>query len=137
MHTIEIEHINQLDYVKIYINTDLVAENINCKKIVVAITNPPPIQVAIEFFPFKIKPIVRVDNFLLDYWLANIKLWDHQLEFNISKTFYEDYKNKNIDGRIASLTKEQQNIEHFWDKYIGIDNLNPDLVDKIKNLINR
>ena len=80
---------------------------------------------------------MRVDNFLLDYWLANIKLWDHQLEFNISKTFYGDYKNKNIDGRIASLTKEQQNIEHFWDKYIGIDNLHPDLVDKIKNLINR
>jgi hypothetical protein len=137
MHTIEIEHISELDYVKIYINTDLVAENINCKKILIAITDTLPVQVAIDFFPFKIKPIVRVDNFLLDYWLADIKLWDHRLEFNITETFYEDYKNKNIAGRIASLTKEQQNIEHFWDKYIGINNLHSDLVDKIKNLINK
>ena len=135
--SIELAYVKPLDYIKIYCDDILVAENYDCNFLKFSTELALPSKITINFSPFKIKPIVRVDNFLLDYWLADIKLCDHQLEFNISKTFYEDYKNKNINGRIASLTKEQQDIEHFWDKYIGINNLHSDLVDKIKNLINK
>ena len=45
------------------------------------------------------------------------------------------YKNKDINGRIAHLSDDQKNIDHFYDKYIGINNLHPELVTEIKELI--
>lgn len=137
MNTIEIAHVANFDHVKIYINTQLVTEQYNCASVACDIPHEFPFTVSVEFFPFKIKPIVRYNNFMLDYWLADIVLQDHKLELSIKETFYQDYKNKNINGRIASLPMEQQNIEHFWDKYIGINNLHPDLIDEIKHLINK
>ena len=48
-----------------------------------------------------------------------------------------DYKNKNIQGRIDSLSDTQKSVDHFWDKYIGINNLHPDIVQRIKNRLNQ
>jgi hypothetical protein len=135
MNTIEIAHATNFDLVKIYLNTELVTEQSNCTSVTVDIALKYPFTVTVEFFPFKIKPIVRYNNFMLDYWLANIALQDHKLDLIITETFYQDYKNKNINGRIASLSLDQQNIEHFWDKYIGINNLHPDLTNEVKHLI--
>jgi hypothetical protein len=72
---------------------------------------------------------------MLDYWLANIQLFDHELKFTITDTFFQDYKNKNIQGRIDSLSESQKDSDHYWDKYIGINNLHPDIVQQIKKLI--
>lgn len=137
MNTIEVAHTTKFDYVKIYVNTELLIEQYNCASVACDINCKFPFIVSVEFFPFKIKPIVRYNNFMLDYWLADIYLQDHKLELTIKETFYQDYKNKNINGRIASLPPEQQNIEHFWDKYIGINNLHPDLTNEVKYLIDR
>jgi len=133
MNTLEIKH--KFDHVKVYINDDLVEEKYNCDGITYTLDQLLPLKITIEFFPFNIKPIIRFNDFMLDYWLADILLQDHQLEFTVSETFYQDYKNKNINGRIASLPTDQQHVEHFWDKYVGINNLHPDLVKEIKNLI--
>ena len=133
MNTLEIKH--KFDHVKVYINDDLVEEKYNCDGITYTLDQLLPLKITIEFFPFNIKPIIRFNDFMLDYWLADILLQDHQLEFTVSETFYQDYKNKNINGRIASLPTHQQHTEDLWDKYIGIDNLHPDLVNEIKNLI--
>lgn len=137
MNTIEVAHTTNFDHVKIYVNSELVTEQYNCANIVCDIDYEFPFVISVEFFPFKIKPIVRYNNFMLDYWLADIYLQDHKLDLTIKETFYLDYKNKNINGRIASLPLEQQNIEHFWDKYIGINNLHPDLTNEVKHLINK
>jgi|LakMenEpi03Aug12_release.lakeMendotaPanAssembly.Ray.scaffolds.fasta_scaffold334326_2 hypothetical protein len=136
MNTVEIEYPAGIDLVKIYISTQLVVERKDCRCVEFSFDDKLPVHIAVEFFPFKIKPIVRFNGFLLDYWLANIQLWDHRLEFTVSKTFYQDYKDKNIAGRIASLSTEHQAIEHFWDKFIGINNLHPELTEEIKKLIN-
>ncbi len=133
MNTLEIKH--KFDHVKVYINDDLVEEKYNCDGITYTLDQLLPLKITIEFFPFNIKPIIRFNDFMLNYWLADILLQDHQLEFTVSETFYQDYKNKNINGRIASLPTDQQHVEHFWDKYVGINNLHPDLVKEIKNLI--
>jgi hypothetical protein len=137
MNTIEVEHPAEFEMAKIYISTELSVERSCCRCVEFSFDNELPVHVAVEFFPFKIKPIVRFNGFLLDYWLADIQLWDHRLEFTISKTFYQDYKDKNIAGRIASLPPEHQAIEHFWDKFIGINNLHSDLTEEIKKLINK
>lgn len=135
MNIIEIEHSTPFEQIKIYVNTELVKEDFNCQ--VIKFNIDVPVDIVIDFKPYKIKPIIRFNNFMLDYWLANIRLQDHQLKFAVNSTFYQDYKNKNIDGRISSLPPEQQNVEHFWDKYIGINNLHPELVAEIKNLLKK
>jgi len=137
MTTIEIESLNEFTQVKVYVNTKLVVEQTNCKSLTYNIDQPLPADIDIEFQPFKIRPIVRLDNFLLDYWLANIILQDHKLSIRVTDTFFQDYKNKNIEGRIASLPLEQKNSEQFWDNYIGVNNLYPELTNEIKELINK
>jgi hypothetical protein len=135
MNYIELSNLTNIEYIKINVDQQVVAENYNCKSLGAKINQLPAI-VNIEFRPFKIKPIVRYNNFMLDYWLANIQLFDHQLEFTITETFFQDYKNKNIQGRINSLSEDQKKLDHYWDKYIGVNNLHPELVQQIKNFIN-
>jgi hypothetical protein len=135
MNFIEIAGRTNMEYVKISVNQQIVSERHDCKTLTGAIISLPAI-VNVEFQPFKIKPIVRYNNFMLDYWLADIQLFDHQLEFAITETFFQDYRNKNIQGRIDSLTESQKNLDHYWDKYVGVNNLHPEIVQKIKNFIN-
>jgi hypothetical protein len=136
MNCVEIASLTNLEYVKISINQQIVLETHNCKTLNCKIVTLPA-TVNVEFRPLKIRPIVRYNNFMLNYWLAGIQLFDHQLEFTITETFFQDYKNKNIQGRIDSLTESQKKLDHYWDKYVGIDNLHPEIVQKIKSLISK
>ena len=134
MNYIEIALHNNIEHIKIIANHQLISEAYNCSALT-AVIDTLPACVEVEFQPFKIKPIVRYNNFMLDYWLANIQLFDHKLEFTITDTFFQDYKNKNIQGRIDSLSDSQKGVDHYWDKYIGINNLHPSIVQQIKQLI--
>ena len=134
MNTLEISSSTKFDHIKIFLNQHLVKEQSDCCSIVVDIDDLPT-DVSVEFTPFKLKPLIRYNNFMINYWLADILLQDHKLEFCITENFYQDYKNKDINGRIAHLSEDQKNIEHFYDKYIGINNLHPELVAEIKELI--
>ena len=84
------------------------------------------------FHPFKISPMLRVDGFLINYWLAGIQQQDHRLDFDIGPDFFKWYRDKDRQGRLSSLSNEQKRDEHFSDKYIGIDNLHADLVGEIR-----
>jgi len=64
-------------------------------------------------------------------------LYDHQLEFDVDIGFFQKYRQKNLQGRIDSLTEDQKKMDHFWDKYIGINNLHPELVQEIQDLITK
>ena len=136
MNYIEIASLTNLEYAKININQRTVLETHDCKTLTYTIVELPA-KINVEFRPFKIKPIVRYNNFMLDYCLAGIQLFDHQLEFTITETFFQDYKNKNIQGRIDSLTESQKKLDHYWDKYVGIDNLHPEILQKIKSVISQ
>lgn len=123
-----------MDVVGIKSNNSLLIEEYNCNQLHTSLADLPA-AVEIWFQPYKVKPIVRYNNFMLDYWLANIDIYDHKIEFSVSKNFFADYKNKNMQGRIDSLSEQQKSIDHYWDKYIGINNLHPELVAEIKKLI--
>ncbi len=135
MNTIEITNITPFEFVKVFINNNLVNETYGLSSVLITFDTGLPANVEIEFKPHKVKPIVRYNNIMLDYWLANVLLQDHKIQLTITDTFFQDYKNKNIEGRISSLPPEQKDVEHFHDKYIGINNQHQDLVDQIKNLI--
>lgn len=136
MNSIEILHQN-FDEVKIYVNQEQIAQNQLCDSLKVEFNHQLPVQIDIEFWPFKIKPIVRYNNFMLDYWLANILLQDHKLTLTVSDSFFDDYKNKNIQGRIDSLSEKQRNSEHFFDQYVGVNNGYPDIIQEIKKTLDQ
>jgi hypothetical protein len=135
MNSIEISYSAPFDNIKIYVNQTLVAEANDVGTISSTFNYAFPVKVEVEFAPFKIKPIVRFNNFMLNYWLADILLQDHKLEFSIGENFYQDYKNKDIAGRIAHLSMEEKSLENMYDKYIGINNLYPELVKETKELL--
>jgi len=136
MNSIEIRY-QQLDEVKIYVNQTLLAQNQKCDCLKVAFDQPLPTQIDIEFWPFKIKPIIRYNDFMLDYWLANILLQDHKLTLTVSESFFEDYRNKNIQGRVDSLSEKQRNSEHFFDQYVGVNNGYPAIIQEIKKTLDQ
>jgi hypothetical protein len=136
MNSLEVADINNFEFVKVFINNSLVKEEYATNNIVVTFDDVLPVDIAVEFKPHKIKPIVRYNNIMVDYWLANILLQDHKIQFTISDSFFQEYRNKDIQGRIDSLPEEQKNVEHFYDKYIGVNNLHPEIVNEIKKLIN-
>lgn len=135
MNSIEISHSAPFDNIKIFVNQTLVADSDNASTIASVFDHELPVKIEVQFTPFKIKPVVRLNNFMLNYWLADILLQDHKLEFNVGKNFYQDYKNKDISGRIAHLGAEEKSLENIYDKYIGINNLYPELVKETKELL--
>jgi hypothetical protein len=135
MNSLEVADINNFEFVKVFINNNLVKEEYATNNIIVNFDDALPVDIDVEFKPHKIKPIVRYNNIMVDYWLANILLQDHKIQFTISDNFFQEYRNKDIQGRIDSLPEEQKNVEHFYDKYIGVDNLHPEIVNEIKKLI--
>jgi hypothetical protein len=135
MNYVEIALPSNIKHIKIIANHQLISEAYDCSTLIAVIDTLPAV-IEVEFRPFKIKPIIRYNNFMLDYWLANIQLFDHKLEFTVTDTFFQDYKNKNMQGRIDSLSESQKGVDHYWDKYIGINNLHSDIVQQIKKSIN-
>jgi hypothetical protein len=136
MNSVEILY-QQFDEVKIYVNQELLAQNQKCNSLRVVFDQPLPVQIDIAFWPFTIKPIVRYNEFMLDYWLANILQQDHKITLNVSNSFFEDYRNKNIQGRVNSLSKKQQSSEHFFDQYIGVNNGYPTIIQGIKKTLDQ
>ena len=54
-----------------------------------------PVSIKIKIHPYKIKPLIRFDDVLVNYGLAGITPWDHMIEFEIKEDFF-DYYFKNI-----------------------------------------
>ena len=71
----------------------------------------------------------------MDYWLADVKQQDHQLELDIDADFLNRYSIKDRKGRLDSLSPEQKQTDHYLDKYIGINNLYPELIQEIQDLL--
>lgn len=90
-------------------------------------------NVEIFFEPWKIKPLVRINNHLLDYWCADIIHYDHMIKFVWDSEFYQRYQKKIIQGKIDYLNL---NTQEDIDYYLGINNSHQDLVDQLKHILN-
>ena len=136
MHNLEIFCAAKFQQVEIYINNRKVAQAVSCYDLTCEICEVPA-RIEIFFHPFQIKPFTRIDGFLLDSWLADIRVYDHKIDLEFDEGFFERYKRKNIQGRLAALSKEQQQTEHFLDKYVGVDNLHPELLQQIRQFLDQ
>jgi hypothetical protein len=135
MNTIEISCAQPLEWLQICLDGDCVIEGTTVTALSAQFDRPLPTRVQAQFRPFGVRPWVRYNGFLLNYWLANIMLYDHMLELEITPSFYQDYKQRDIDGRLAHVTAEERTMDNLYDKYIGTNNLYPELVREIRDLL--
>ena len=94
-----------------------------------------PANLRIYIEPYRIKPLIRFDRHLVNYGLAKIKPWDHMLEFTVHENYLELYFKEIIEAKRQYLSATGQNIPANMENYVGVNNENPELVSKIKDLI--
>lgn len=86
-------------------------------------------SVEIQFRPYGITPLLRINGFLINYWLAGVLLQDHAIGFDLYHDFFTRYRTNDFRGRMASLGANPSEIT--VDRVVG-RNLHQDLIDKIE-----
>ena len=90
-----------------------------------------PVFIKIKIHPYKIKPLIRFDDVLVNYGLAGITPWDHMIEFEIKENFFDFYF-KNILKSKQEYLKITNN-ELF--KKIGYQQNYQNLIEEIEKRI--
>lgn len=93
------------------------------------------IVINIYFEPFKIKPLLRIDNILVNYWLANVIQYDHMLEFSLSDDFWIKYYHKETESQIDFAKVNHANDPMAMDKYVGISD-SSEIIARIRQKLN-
>lgn len=89
-------------------------------------------DIEVFFEPWGIKPLIRIDDHLIDYYLANVMQFEHMVKFTWADDFYDSYQDRNIKAKIDYLGITMQEEVDF---FIGINNSNKDIVDQIKKYL--
>lgn len=81
-----------------YCNEKLISHSKENNKHIFYLDNCPA-HIKIEINPYKIKPLIRFNDVLVNYGLARITPWNHMLEFNISENFFDFYFKNIIESK--------------------------------------
>jgi len=96
------------------------------------VTVPDASVIEIYFEPWKIKPLVRINNHLIDYWTAGVQQFDHMVRLYWDHGFYQRYFDKIMQGKMHTLKiTTQEDVDYF----LGINNANEDIVAEIRKYI--
>ena len=127
---IEIEH-SQLIDCKLHIDDVFIDETFNSSIHKFDITEG---NIKIFITPYNIQPIVRMDNILVNYGLAEITPWDHMLEFNYTFDFFKKYRESIVRHKMEHYNLTSID-EKEYDFYIGIGNDHTTLVRDIYSIL--
>jgi hypothetical protein len=94
-----------------------------------------PTKIELWFWPWKIKPLLRLNGHLLDYGLANVVQYDHMLCFNVGKDYFTQYGQALVNSRIHSQFKGGPIDENIYDAVVGYGHRHSDLIAEIKKRI--
>jgi len=111
------------------VNDRLVSTSVDSKEHVFSVQELP-CKIKINLNPYKVKPIVRIDNIMVNYGLAKITPWDHMLEFDLDLNFFDHYFTNIIESKRQYLDIGKEEIQ----KKIGLEDLSK-LVDEIEGKI--
>ena len=89
-----------------------------------------PCNVKINLNPYRVQPIVRIDEIMVNYGLAKITPWDHMLEFELDSDFFDRYFANIIESKRKYLDIGKDDIH----KKIGLEDLSK-LVNEIEGKI--
>jgi len=129
---LEIQYNTPIDC-KIHVNNNLVVESLN-STIHKFIIDDKGGNIKIFITPFKIHPIVRINNIMVNYGLANITPWDHMLEFEYDCDFFTKYRNNIIASKMKHYNLNSTNDQEY-DFYIGVGNTHNNSVNKIRSIL--
>ncbi len=90
-----------------------------------------PAHCKIEIQPWKLKPLVRFDNQLVNYGLAEITPWDHMLEFKLDENFLKKYFKNIISNKKKYLERTGQNVPDNMENYVGINHEHKEIINQI------
>jgi len=129
---IEVFH-NQLYEYKLFVEDKLISEGQCDQNIKLSV---PTGNVSVWFYPWKIVPNIRINNFLVNTGLAGIDLYDHKFDLALSTDFYTEYHRNDISSRVESffLNENGKKDDMLYDKVIGISSHN-DVVEEIKKVL--
>jgi len=111
------------------VNDRLISKSLDSKEHIFSVKELP-CKVKINMNPYKVKPIVRIDDIMVNYGLAKITPWDHMLEFELDSNFFDRYFANIVESKIQYLNLEK-NEAH---KRLGHEDLS-ELVSKIERNI--
>jgi hypothetical protein len=80
-------------------------------------------------------PMIRIDGFLVNTYLAGIKVWDHALEFDLDHYFHQRYNERVRASIIDSVPERYRNDWSYISKYRGMSPKHDDLVREIRTLL--
>lgn len=90
--------------------------------------------VEIFFEPWRINPIIRFNQYLVNYGLAKINQWDHKLDFVFNQDWADDYFEKIIHYKKIHIG-DSGNLDLNNDAYLGVDSFHWDIVNILEKKI--
>lgn len=99
------------------------------------VVNTLPAEIKIYIKPYKIRPYIRIDGMLVNYGLAEITPWDHMLEFTLHTDWLDRYFKNIIKAKQNYLSKSGQPVPENMEKYVGVNNLHPEILNEINKII--
>jgi hypothetical protein len=119
-----------LTMVRVEINGQEIPYNQTGAEFIINIESSASVEIFFE--PWKIKPLLRVDDHLIDYWLADVAQFDHMIRLHWDLNFYQKYQDRNIKSKMEYLgITKQEDIDY----YLGINNSHFDFVNQIKKYL--
>lgn len=133
MHSIEIFRDLPFLTIEVFANEKLILSRTDISQVICEV--PDSAVVEISYQPRNTLPKIRVDNFLINTWLAGAVDTERGMSFNVDGSFPDRYKAKDIAGAINSLPEKENSAPEMFDKFIGINNLYPELVAEIRKTL--
>lgn len=133
-YVLELEHV-ELQRARLFVNSEQLLDVDTNKIWNVTLDIRKPTRIELWFWPWKIKPLLRLNGHLLDYSLANVAQYDHMLCFDIDRNYFERYGQALVNSRIESQFKGGPIDENIYDAVVGHGRRHLDLIEKIKRRI--
>jgi hypothetical protein len=90
--------------------------------------------VEIFFEPWKILPLIRFGNHLVNYGIAQINQWDHKLDFKVDLEWDDHYFNTIVANKKEYIqSKGHENTLLSEDAYLGVNSYHGDMVKQIES----
>ena len=138
-NTIEIFDTVPFDTIKIFVNGELFAIDVNVTSISSSYDTLPA-EIVVEFTPEWRRPKIRLNDYLINWYHAKVQFEQYCFKINMPESFSvfaSNYVQSDIEGRLHYYKDHTDKTEHFYDKYIGINNLYPTMVAEITALLNK
>lgn len=134
MHTIEVFRDLEFSSLQVFVNDrlEISGEHVYTGQ---ACFDDTVANIRVEYQPQNTLPKIRINGFLINTWLADAVNSPAGFSLTVDSEFAKRYKAKDIQGAINSLPQKEQSAPELFDKFIGINNLYPELVAEIRTTL--